>query len=800
MMRTATEAYGRMRIAAGLFGRIRDGRLIRLLLTKNYYILLPASFLLGRAEIAGGLMPFGFALFAAAGMLSQSRLLLAAAVMLGMLTNSAPEQVYVTGAAMLLFSVLSLPIKSSGGRTAFKLACLSFICILIPQIILAGLQGFLLYDLLNAIFCSFIVFVLYFIFRNSLTLLSENASKGSLTGEEAISAAITAALILSGVGSLALLGFSLKNILCIIMILLFSYKCGPGVGAAAGVSIGLIVSMSGDATPVSIATYAFCGLLSGLFGNLGKFGSGLGFVMGNTILTIYLGGGAFVYLKEIMLAVALFFIIPQKLLELITGPFKRDGASGGDRRSHSRRIRDITVGRLDKFSKAFKDLAKTFSEISQTKVMTDKQDISVLFDRVADRICRDCSLCLHCWERNFYNTYQVMFKIVEGLEAKGRITEADIPPYFLERCERIKDFVDAVNNMYELFKVDMVWKSRIGESRSLISQQFDGLSNIISGLASEIDEEVSFVSSIEDRIFADLSAAGVKVKEVAAWENRWGMYEVNILHGGCGGARICLSTVEKVVSASVGRKMTRDNEECIKSRDGSCSLSLTEEENLKVATGVAKRPMSGSEVSGDSFTFLNTGRGKYVMALSDGMGSGYRASVQSKATVGMLESFLESGFDKDMAVNLINSILVMKSSEECFSTLDISVIDLFSGEVEFVKIGAAPAYIKKPDRVEIIKSASLPAGILLNIDAELAHRSVSAGDMLIMATDGIVDSFQGEEPGERLLLKFIQDIGSINPQQVAELILEEACGNSGGKPGDDMTVIVAKVWKNPSAP
>lgn len=796
-MRTATEPLGRGRFTADAIYRLKDSRIWKLILSRHYYLILPAAFLLARAQIAGGLMPFGFAFYAAAGRLVQGRLVLAAAIILGMLTNSSPEQIYVTGAGMLIFTVLSLRFRGPGNRMNFKLACLSFVCILTPQAILAGLQGFLLYDLLKALFCSFIVFLLFFIFRNSLSLLSGSAGKDVMTSEETISLAVTVALALSGVGSLGLFGFSIKNILCIVMILFLSYRCGPGVGAAAGVAIGLIVSMSGTATPVSIATYAFCGLLAGIFGNLGKIGSGFGFVMGNTILAIYLGGGALVYLKEILLAVVLFLVTPQKFIDMLAGPFRKLGDLMGEKRGYSKRIRDITVERLNRFSKAFKDLAKTFSEISQTRVVTEKQDISVLFDRVADRICRDCSLCLHCWDRNFYNTYQVMFKIVEALEAKGRISESDIPSYFLERCERINDFVDAVNNMYELFKVDMVWKSRIGESRSLISQQFDGLSNVISGLAAEINTEVSFIGSIEDRIYAGLSSAGVRTKEVVAWENRWGKYEVNILHDGCGGARNCISTIERVVSAAVGRKMARSHEECVKTRDGGCSLSFVEEENLKMTTGIARLPRYDSDISGDSFTFMNVGNGKFMIALSDGMGSGYKASVQSRAAVGMLESFLESGFDKDMAVNLINSILVMKSSDESYSTMDLSIVDLFSGETEFVKIGAAPAYIKRPDRVEIIKSASIPAGILSNVDAELAHKKIGMGDMLIMMTDGVIDSFAGEENGERRLLKFIQEIESINPQEIADRILAEASANSGGKPGDDMTVLVAKIWKNP---
>jgi stage II sporulation protein E len=179
------------------------------------------------------------------------------------------------------------------------------------------------------------------------------------------------------------------------------------------------------------------------------------------------------------------------------------------------------------------------------------------------------------------------------------------------------------------------------------------------------------------------------------------------------------------------------------------------------------------------------------------MGTGQGAAAQSKATVNMLESFLESGFDKDMAVNLINSVLVLKSEEDNTCTIDMTVIDLFSGEAEFIKIGAAPTYIKKETKVEIVRSASLPAGILPGLDAELARRNVEGGDMIIMVTDGIIDSMAGDDPGDRQLMKFIQQLESLNPQEVADSILGEASSYCDGKPCDDLTVLVAKVWKKP---
>lgn len=784
-------------MAAYFLLKARNSRIFAMLASNYNYIILPAAFLLGRTEVAGSLMPFGFALFSASAGLGTNRVMLAVSIIAGMLTQGRLEQIYITGAAMLLFSVFALPLKNARSAAALKYSSVAFVAYLIPQVFMTGLQGFLLYDLLRAIFSSFISFVIFFIFRNSLTLLAASGKKNVLGNEEMISLAISSALAVSGINGIAVFGVSPVNIISIIMILLFSYKCGPGVGAAAGVAIGLIVSMSTETTPLAIGTFAFCGLLSGIFRSFGKAGSGLGFVLGNAILAIYLDSSAeaLLYFREIVFSVIVFFLIPQKLIDLAAGPFNRDGGAYADKRGYTRRIRDITVEKLEKFSKAFKELSKTFEEISQTKVVTDKQDITILFDKVADRICRDCSLCLHCWDRNFYNTYQVMFKIVEALEKKGRIEVSDIPAYFLERCERVNDFTEAVNNAYEVFKVDMVWKNRIGESRGLISQQFDGLSTVISGLAEEIDTEVNFVGSLEDEIYVALNRAGVNVREVVVYRNRWDKYEASIVHTGCGGARACIGTIEKTVSSIMGRQMAKESEECRKARDGMCSLKLLEEENLKVTVSVAKLPKYGSDVSGDNFTFMNSGNGKYVMALSDGMGSGRRASVQSKATVSMLENFLESGFDKDMAVKLVNSVLVMKSSDDTFSTMDISVIDLYSGETEFVKIGAAPTYLKRNDRVELVKSASLPAGILGNMDTELMHKKVESGDMLIMLTDGIIDSFAGEEPGDRALLKYIQDLKSINPQQIAGDILEKACSNCDDRPLDDMTVIVAKVWK-----
>src|SRR5690606_12896233 len=118
-----------------------------------------------------------------------------------------------------------------------------------------------------------------------------------------------------------------------------------------------------------------------------------------------------------------------------------------------------------------------------------------------------------------------------------------------------------------------------------------------------------------------------------------------------------------------------------------------------------------NEVSGDNYTF-GEGENSYFVALSDGMGIGRKANNESSIAINLLEKFLEAKFDKELALKTINSILMLKSNDEVFTTFDISLIDLYSGKLQIIKTGAPATFIRKKDRVEIINCQSLPVGIL----------------------------------------------------------------------------------------
>jgi len=758
----------------------------------NRIFFIPVTFLLGRTEMVAGILPFGFAFFAASANILPKRLFLVVAVLAGAATKGRPEQVYLNLGGILLFYFINKLFKSFGKENQPLAA---FVSITIPVVALAVLNGFLMYDLIRSAFCILIVMVSYFIFRHTLSAFVLKKGRKVLTNEEIISTAITAGLVASGLVGQGESAAVIKDVICLVIIMYAGYRAGSGAGAAAGVVLGLAGSLSSDLVPITVGVFSFSGFISGVLKGKKKTVFVMGMLGANAILALYLNeiASPYEYLKEVAIASVIFFLVPKKQIAALESLF-----IGGDEFKESRyinnRVRNIAVTRLEKFSQAFDELAATFNEINDAFASPDQREISAMFDKVADRVCRDCSLCRHCWDRNFINTYQAMFKIVENLDKKGYVDADDIPEYFLERCERIGAFVEVVNFSYEMFKIDLVWKGRISESRSLIASQYKCLADAVYSLANEIKSKISYMEEVEDKIFGALVNKGVNVKEVKAVENNFGRYEIEILHAGCGGSKNCLGIIEKTVSEAAGRRMYSDNTTCGKIIDGCCLLKMHECDNFRVTVGIAGARRKGSEVSGDSFSFLNTDTGKYIVALSDGMGSGYQAANQSKATISLLENLIESGFTKDMAVNLINSVLVLKCGDETYSTIDISIIDLFSGDVEFVKTGAPPTYVKKADDVEIVKAASLPAGILGNIETELMHKTVEDGDIIIMTTDGIVDSFASENNGEKELAGFIRGITSANPQEFADIILKEAETRCGGQPEDDMTVVVAKIW------
>ena len=177
------------------------------------------------------------------------------------------------------------------------------------------------------------------------------------------------------------------------------------------------------------------------------------------------------------------------------------------------------------------------------------------------------------------------------------------------------------------------------------------------------------------------------------------------------------------------------------------------------------------------------------------MGSGENAHVKSEQIVELLEQLLSAGFCRELAIELLNSFVSFLADGNVSSTLDLTMIDFYTGTADFIKLGASTTFIKRKEgRVECIRSTSLPVGVLEQVEFDTCARKLYHGDMIVMISDGVLDGIIFENK-ETYLADLIAGIETKNVQAVAEMIMEDIETMQRGGMRDDSTVLVAGVWE-----
>lgn len=210
---------------------------------------------------------------------------------------------------------------------------------------------------------------------------------------------------------------------------------------------------------------------------------------------------------------------------------------------------------------------------------------------------------------------------------------------------------------------------------------------------------------------------------------------------------------------------------------------------IKIRTYSASAVKDGSEVSGDNFAYAGRAD-RYYTVLCDGIGSGEEAYNESNGAVDLLSKFLYTDFSEEQILRTLNSILMIKLGDERFVTFDFNIIDYGLREIRLYKAGAAPTYIISGKNVDKIAGKSLPLGILDNFEYSSFKKKIEIGDMIIMVSDGIIDSISLDE--KKSLDKYIELIINKDPQTIANSILSYALRGQDIII-DDMTVLVTKI-------
>lgn len=341
---------------------------------------------------------------------------------------------------------------------------------------------------------------------------------------------------------------------------------------------------------------------------------------------------------------------------------------------------------------------------------------------------------------------------------------------------------------------EMLWKSRFMENRVVLAGQLNEMAHIISEVAEEIYNVVDVGEKLEEQIRKRLRREGILSKNILVVEKKEHRIEVYATLKMERGNKVATKEVAELISEACRKNLIPSQEGAVTIGHEYSTVFFEEDAAFRVLTGVARLPKEGEEVSGDNYAFTKVGLGRVVVSLSDGMGSGSRACKESETIIELTEQFLEAGFSGEAVVQMINGAMVARSEEQAISSLDIADIDLYSGVCRFIKVGASTTLIKRDTKVETLVSTSLPLGIFHRQDFDCIEKKLYDEDYIILVTDGVLDRVGGEQP-EEALCRIIEKTKRTSPREMSAKILNKVMTMSDKEVKDDMSVLVAGIWK-----
>lgn len=793
------------------------------LFTKQNIILYIITFMVSMVNISSdnvmfSITPFGIAIIAAALSSNMPVGIMYAISLISTFIKFGPNSLLTYILTTLVFFVTILikrPKIQDEVNEQKRLGMHLFISTLIVQVVPMFFRSFILYELLTGVMLSISTYIFYKIFSNSITVIREVGIKKVFSIEEVIGTSLLLTIAFMALGDTAVFGYSVKNILSILLVLILGWKNGILVGATSGITIGVVLGIIGNSEPIMIASYAISGMIAGIFNKFGKIGVILGFIIGNVLLTYVANGNTVpvILIQEILIASLGLLAIPKGVqinIEDLVSKTKMLPETTGKTLEENKE----TVYKLTSMSQTISDMAKSYQEAAATIVSEEELKEQELSN---EKIFIDeLRINLEGLEENIlyddiYNDKDILKDIFEYLLKEEIMVERELVKIFAnhnnyivgfeEKNKKVEEEVSkitkVINYSYRISKMNFIWKKKMDESKKNVSNQLEGVSEAISNLANEISKNPDEFEDKKQEILTLLEQKEIKIKDISIKKQKSGRFIVDIYTDTCDnldGTSCDIKKIGKILNKVFNDKFIIQDQQCgLRENKQKCKFTYIMQDKLNIQIGVAKTTKADSPVSGDSNLQTKLDDGKYLLALSDGMGSGPEARKSSKIAIKMLERLLEAGFDKDISIKLINSTLIANLEDDMYATLDIAILDLYKGNLEFIKNGACPTFVKRNKEIQILKSLSLPTGIVENADLTVYDYDLQPGDILVMCTDGIIES-NTEYVNKELWVKYLlEDIQTNDAQQIADLILSEAIDNNYGKQKDDMTVIVAKV-------
>ena len=409
-------------------------------------------------------------------------------------------------------------------------------------------------------------------------------------------------------------------------------------------------------------------------------------------------------------------------------------------------------------------------------------NIEEIGERAADKACRSCPKSMICWGSGYERFHGEFARLVMQLRTGFELTEYSLSADCAEECVNPAGVVRAITAEYSRYISAMSDERRIRELRRIYTDRLSATEEILrvmGGSGTEL-KALGKYREAEKRVEKALSENGAEFPQAFISRDKRGKLRIEAY---CvTEPRVGREKIGQILGKTLGKELEIPE---ISGGGGRYRIMACEALPLTAKIGAYQLPQGQNEVCGDCCESFSDGKGALYIVLSDGMGTGSRARVDSAIACSVLSKLIKAGIPLPSALETVNTTLLVKSADESFATMDILRIDLESGECAVYKAGAATTYIKTSDKLLRAALASPPAGSGGKMSVPAQKFRVKSGDVIVMTTDGAVID-------EKWLSRELSKPS--DPAELSERIAKAARSAENGA-RDDISVVAVAVGR-----
>lgn len=217
---------------------------------------------------------------------------------------------------------------------------------------------------------------------------------------------------------------------------------------------------------------------------------------------------------------------------------------------------------------------------------------------------------------------------------------------------------------------------------------------------------------------------------------------------------------------------------------------------MEIQIAVAKTNKYAVSESGDTLEVVERPNGGMSVVLADGQTSGRGAKVVSTMVVRKVIGLLAEGVRDGAAARAASDHLYTERYGKVSATLNILSADLQTGTLVITRNNPAPVFIAREDKIEMLDAESTAIGTSRNIRPAITEIVLEGWTSIILYTDGVLHA--GDRYGQKLdictLLESLLEDQNPSSQEIADALLSQAIQLDQGRPNDDMSVVVLRVF------